>query len=135
MATTPICNPHICRVLNGTAGYCWLLMGTGEYLVVLGCTGEVSRGTGGIAGYCGILCDSVETAHLAILLFGDYSLYGRRPTGSKQIDGYISRKIFILSVTAELLDVCPLGRTRHIDKIRQVQKYCLRAPQGSNITK
>ena len=28
MATTPICNPHICRVLLGTVGYCGVLWGT-----------------------------------------------------------------------------------------------------------
>ena len=27
-----------CGVLYVTAGYCWLLLGTGEYWVVLGCT-------------------------------------------------------------------------------------------------
>ena len=107
MATTPICNPHICRVLlgtwgtlgyygvlwgavgycvgtmgycvvmwgycrvlNGTAGYCWLLMGTGEYWVVLGCTGEVNRGTGGIAGYCGILWVLESNREYCVALFG-----------------------------------------------------------------
>ena len=34
-----------------------------------------------------------------------------------------------------LLDFCPLGCTKHIDKMRQVQKYFLRALQGSNIKK
>ena len=58
MATTPICNPHICRVLLGTVGYCGVLWG------IVGCCGElwgtmgVLWGTVATAGYwryCGVL--------------------------------------------------------------------------------
>ena len=41
MATTPICNPHICRVLLGTVGYCGVLWST------VGCCG-VLWGTMGL---------------------------------------------------------------------------------------
>ena len=75
MATPLICNPHIyrvllgtawycgilwgfCRVLHGNADYCWVRMGTGRYWVVLECT-EVHWAVlgilGGIAGYLGEL--------------------------------------------------------------------------------
>ena len=51
MATTPICNPHICRVLLGTAGYFGVLWGavaTAGYCGVLRGTGvlEALWGTG-----------------------------------------------------------------------------------------
>jgi len=41
MATTPICNPHICRVLLGTAGYFGVLWG--------------AVATAGYWRYCGVL--------------------------------------------------------------------------------
>ena len=68
MATTPICNPHICRVLLGTVGCCGVLWGTMGVLWLLqgnGGTGRVRRlylgvigGTGYrvvLWGYCWLL--------------------------------------------------------------------------------
>jgi len=55
MATTPICNPHICRVLLGTMGVLWGTVATAGYwrfCGVLGVKGvlEVLWGTGGYGG-------------------------------------------------------------------------------------
>ena len=44
------------RVVHGTAGYCWLLLGTGEYWVVLECTG----GLIGVLGVLGLLGKNSE---------------------------------------------------------------------------
>ena len=44
------------RVLHGTAGYCWLLLVTGECWVVLECTG----GLIGVLGVLGLLGNNSE---------------------------------------------------------------------------
>ena len=46
MATTPICNPHICRVLLGTLGYFGVVWGTAGYCCMV---------LWGTVGYCGVL--------------------------------------------------------------------------------
>jgi len=48
MAKTPICNPHICRVLLGTAGVLWGAVGYCGVLWLL-------LGTGGTVGYWGAI--------------------------------------------------------------------------------
>jgi len=60
MATTPICNPHICRVLFGTVRYFGVQWGDVGYWDLLGYTG--GRGYRGVlwllqgtGGYCGVL--------------------------------------------------------------------------------
>jgi len=58
MATTPICNPHICRVLLGTAGYFGVLWGAVGCCGVLWGTMGLLWGTVATAGnwrYCGVL--------------------------------------------------------------------------------
>ena len=57
-------------VLQVTEWYCGLLLVTTGYWVVLGCTGEVNRGTGGIAGYCGILWVLESNREYCVALFG-----------------------------------------------------------------
>ena len=57
MATTPICNPHICR---GTVGYCEVLWSTVGCCGVLGFTWVCGRegvqeSTAGYWRYCGVL--------------------------------------------------------------------------------
>jgi len=49
---------------------------------------------------------------------------------SKQVNGYVSRRFFILSVTADRASGY-LTSGAH----KTVLKYCLRALHGSNITK
>ena len=61
MATTPICNPHICRVLLGTAGYFGVLWGAVGYCVycrvleVLWSAVGYGRVLLGTAGHCWVL--------------------------------------------------------------------------------
>ena len=50
MATTPICNPHICMVLLGTVRYFGVLCGTEIYWGI-----REGGGTGGYCGYCRVL--------------------------------------------------------------------------------
>ena len=59
-ATTPICNPHICRVLLGTVRFFGVLRGAVGYWDLLGYAGRrgyrgLLQGTGGTVGYCGVL--------------------------------------------------------------------------------
>ena len=64
MATTPICNPHICRVLLGTAGYFGVLWDAVGYCGVLwGSWGTVA--TTWYWRYCGVLGEVWE--HLGVI--------------------------------------------------------------------
>jgi len=62
MATTPICNPQICRVLLGTVGYCGVLWGTVRCCGVL--WGTVA--TAGYWRYCGDQLISIKLAFLSM---------------------------------------------------------------------
>ena len=60
MTTTPICNPHICRVLLGTVRLFGVLWGAVGYWDLLGYAGgrgyrELLQDNGGTVGYCGVL--------------------------------------------------------------------------------
>ena len=58
IATTPICNPHICRVMLGTAEYFGVLWGDVGCCGVLWGTMGILWGTVATAGnwrYCGVL--------------------------------------------------------------------------------
>ena len=79
--TTPICSPHICRVLLGTAGtlgFCGVLWGTMEVLWGTVATAGYWRYCGGLVvwgylgvnrvvvdnlGYCRVLCGTVGVLH------------------------------------------------------------------------
>jgi len=59
-ATTPICNPHICRVLLGTVRFFGVLWDAVRYWDLLGYAGGrgyrgLLQGTGGTVGYWGVL--------------------------------------------------------------------------------
>ena len=60
MATTPICNPHICRVLLGTVRFFGVLWGAVGYWNLLGYAGGrghrgLLQGTMGYWGYFGVI--------------------------------------------------------------------------------